>query len=392
MTSRSSISLIDIVIVLGLWFCALVNILSPSLNRVALYAVIPGLFLLSLLRNGGFRTNSYLTLEGFLCLFCVCSLFWAKYQDATEKELHQVVGVFLLSFVFAVNAKKPGLVPFLYITYLFLMANCLIYAETHILTDRMSSLYGERLNDDVLDANTFSYYSVFCTFITFLFSRYKNIFGKGMLMLFIIMIPFTFYISLRTASRQILLLQVPFIVFLVFMRFFYKKHTPQLIITILLVLLLALLLSNYVFNTFTNSYLYERTQIDIEEDSRIELMKDAYKVGLEHFPLGVGSGNYIRYSYNSHFSHNTFTELWANLGIVGLILFCWMIFMFCSTQWKRYKESKDLTYISFLAFGIIFICQNMFYSFYTGLWLMGFFILVATHSETYHDINRPCKK
>ena len=137
-----SINLLDIIIVLGLWFCALVNILSPALNRVALYAVIPSLFLISVLRNGGFRTNAYFVALCWLCLLCVWSLCWAEFKDATKSELHQLLGVFLLSFIMAVNAKKYRLIPWLYFTYLVLMANCLIYAETHILSDNMASMYG----------------------------------------------------------------------------------------------------------------------------------------------------------------------------------------------------------------------------------------------------------
>lgn len=375
--------LIDFYIVAGLWFCCFVNILSPSLNRIALYAIIPSIFVISVYRNRGFKTNVYNNYVIFLCLWCLFSYQWALFKDAAITELHQLLGVFLVTFIFASNAKHQRLIPWLYMSYLCLLANCLIYAQNHIVFAGVSAVNAERLNDDVLDANTFSYYTVFCTFLTFILSkvqfRYKNV----MFMLFLFMIPFTVYISLRTASRQILILQIPFFVALIYLGYFFRHKLWVKLRLFTIVILCYFFLYDYLWNIIENSYLYERSQLDLEQDSHIRLIENAYEIGWEHFPFGVGTGNYIEYSFSHHFSHTTYTELWANVGVVGVFLFVSLILHFCYKQWIRYRQSDDVTYLYFLAFGLVFIFQNLFYSFYTGLWLMGFFILVASHSETY---------
>lgn len=375
--------LIDFYIVAGMWFCCFVNILSPSLNRVALYAIIPSIFAISVFRNRGFKTNIYNNYVILLCLWCLFSYQWAQYKDAAITELHQLLGVFLVTFIFASNAKHQRLIPWLYISYLCLLANCLIYAQNHIVITGVSAMNAERLNDDVLDANTFSYYTVFCTFLTFILSKVRFKYKKIMSLLFFLMIPFTVYISLRTASRQILILQIPFLAVLIYLGYYFRHKLWVKFRLFFVASLLFVFLDNYLWNIIGSSYLYERSHMDLEQDSRIRLIQDAYEVGWEHFPFGVGTGNYIEYSFSHHISHTTYTELWANVGILGLILFVCLIIHFCYKQWIRYQRTKDVTFLIFLSFGLVFIFQNLFFSFYTGLWLMGFFILVASHSETY---------
>ena len=105
---------------------------------------------------------------------------------------------------------------------------------------------------------------------------------------------------------------------------------------------------------------------------------------MEHFPLGVGANNYIIYSYNKHFSHNTYVELLANEGFVGLFLYLYLLLGYMKRQYKRYKRSKDKMFLSFMIFGIFYMVDGFFYAFYSQIWLISFFILVATHSETYY--------
>ena len=62
--------------------------------------------------------------------------------------------------------------------------------------------------------------------------------------------------------------------------------------------------------------------------------------------------------------------------------------MFITSQWKRFWKYRDKTYLVFLVCGLIYLFDNFFYVFYVDLWLIGFFILLASHSETYFNYKK----
>ena len=53
-------------------------------------------------------------------------------------------------------------------------------------------------------------------------------------------------------------------------------------------------------------------------------------------------------------------------------------------QIRRYKKFKDKYFLVFGFFGLFYIIDGFFYVFYAQIWLISFFILVATHSDTYY--------
>ena len=370
----------------SLFFCAGVNVLSEGLNAIALYLVIPALFGMSYLSNKGLKTNDYMKTLTWLYVWALVSTTWAKYPDSANAELHQILGAFLLCFIMAVNAKNEKLIPILYSAFIVLLLNCWIYARTHIVMSGVLAANEERMNDRVLDANTFAYYTIFCTFLIYILEVYvKNInYKKIIRAAFLLMLPISFITALMTASRQLLLLEVPFFLVLFYLRYYFNRKSNNKFTVVFFCFILILFLAPKVFDIYTSSYLYERSTMSIAEDTRSLLIEDAIRVGKDHFPLGVGAGNYVNYSFNHHISHNSYTELWANLGIVGLLLYVYMLVRLLIVQYKRYQKTKDSTFLAFSAFALVFICHQMFYTFYAGLWLMGFFILVATHSETYY--------
>jgi O-antigen ligase len=199
------------------------------------------------------------------------------------------------------------------------------------------------------------------------------------------MIPVTFIVALLTASRQVLIIQIPLITILLYIRYLRKTKIITKIIFLVVAFTGVLLAAPYISDIYEDSYLKTRNEMDIRDDGRMVLLKDAIDVGNRYFPIGVGPGNYIFYSQNRLFSHNTYTELYANEGVIGLWLYVWMVLLFIKRQWHRYKTSYDKQYLVFLVFGIIYIFDGFFYVFYPHLWLMGMFMLVAGHSETYYN-------
>jgi len=244
-------------IFLALLFCACVQYFSESLNSVALYAILPVSFIISFVHNRGLRTNKYESILLILCAWAFASFFWATYPEAAVVELHQLIGVVMLSFVIAVYAKSSLNIELIYLVFLFLLISCWVYAKFNILPE-MSEY--DRMNDATLDANTFSYFTSFCTFGIYMLgicvgSQEKQHFYK---MLFLLMIPISFVTSLLTASRQILLIQIPFCLALTYLRYFYHQNSPRKLKLFVVFILVFLLLSPIAISLFNNSYLHER--------------------------------------------------------------------------------------------------------------------------------------
>lgn len=384
MINRKTFS--KVTIVLCLYFAAFISLLSDALNVIALYMAIPLAFLLSFIKCERIAPNRYMTLLVLVYVWDCISSLWALYPAAAYVELKRVLGAFLLTYIMAVNGRERNMLKYLYVTFIILYIGAWIYASQSGLI--MAELDGkERLNDAKLNANTMAYYTFYVTFACFCLSsvvdsKFWSIIWKY---LFLVMIPLSFYVALVTASRQVLLIQVPLISFLLFERYYRQAGKKTRMLFIGVSVLTILLVAQRLIDIYDNSYLATRAETDISEDSRSKLLLDAIKVGFDHFPFGVGAGNFKHYSYNGGFSHCSYTELFANNGIVGFGLYVALLYRFIKLQWKRYRWTKDRQIMVFLFFGLIFAFYQFFYVFYTDLWLIAFFVLVATHADLYFN-------
>jgi O-antigen ligase len=59
---------------------------------------------------------------------------------------------------------------------------------------------------------------------------------------------------------------------------------------------------------------------------RTELLKRAFEVAGNNLVIGVGIGNYPFYSLRQRMAHNSYLEIWAELGLLGLIAYLTMLF------------------------------------------------------------------
>ncbi len=379
-------NLVSVVIVSCLWFAAFASLYSDSLNSVALYVVLPIAFILSLLRNGcSLATNTYMKKLIMLYIWCLLACLWATNLDLALRDMRQILGTFLIAFIFVVNSKDQRLLPWLYGSYIVLFASAWWYAKTHILIDIGDERF--RLNDEKLNANTMAYYLFYVTFLIYVLGEIvcKSFLKKMWGGIFWLMLPLSFLTAFLTASRQVLIIQVPLILFLLYIRYIKDKNLKKKILFSIFMLAVIIYFTPFLLEQYDNSFLATRSELKMEDDPRSKLLRDAINVGWENFPLGVGPANYIHYSPHKQFSHNTYTELWANLGIIGLALYLWLLWSFVRTQWQRYKFFRKKEFLIFLLFGIIFAFDGIFYVFHNGVWLMSFFILVATHSEVYYQ-------
>lgn len=385
--SKIRILSIDSIVILLLAFSAFASYGSDSMNRIALYVAIPISLVLSILRYGVGRICSYYKYFILMLLWVFISVLWAKDSTLAMRQIQQLAGVFLICSTIIIVGQNNSNIPALYVVYMFIYVSMWNYIRQNLLG--VIDISDSRMEDEKLNANMVAYYTFYFTFILFILGeilkseRIKRVLS----ILFFLMIPASFIIALLTASRQVLLIQIPLLTVLVYVRYVKGSSIIKKVALVLFASVVLALSLDYVDSVYQQSYLALRNEKELEDDVRVQLMKDSFHVGVDHFFTGVGAGNYVKYSFDGHFSHNTFLELFANTGIIGAMLFIVMVFSFAIRQWRRYLVHKDRMFLFFFVFGVFFILDQFFYVFYTKLWLMGFFFLVATHSDNYFRLS-----
>ena len=328
----------------------------------------------------------------WLCVLCCwigLTYFGAYNQIVAQDQMKAILGVILLSSIISNLAKKTNIVLWLYLIYICLFITAVNYAQTNIL-----NVIGEneRASDDVLNANLLAYYTFYVSCAIYVLGDCikKTSLRKIMRCLFFSLIFISVWIALITASRQVLVIQIPLISILLIIRYGRDKRYNKLFYVILIAILFTLFSSNILDTIFDGSLLQERYEVALDDDERAHVLREAINVGNNHPLFGVGPGNFVLQSKHHVFSHCSYTELYANSGIPAVIIFVLMIWYYISRQLKRYRTSKDPMYLFFMFVGIFFAIDNFFYVFYPSMWLMSFFILVASHSETYYMQQKNC--
>ena len=374
------------VIIIAVLFASLVS-LTTTLNSIALYIAIPIAFLLSLKASGKVVINGYFKIYIYLCLWLLFTSLLATDIAVAFREMKQVLGALMLSYIVYVAAYNDKTRPWMYIAFITLYFSAIYYANTHILYMGWDISGQDRVNDEVLNANKLAYYNFYATIAIYILAELiakNNLLNKIFRVLFLVMIPLSFWIALVTASRQVLIIQIPTLVILGYIRYFRNRSATSTVLAMIVVIGVAIMAASRVSDIYSGSYLAERNEISLSEDSRPKLMANAIKVGLEHPLVGVGPGNFMYYSYNKHYSHCTYTELFANTGFLGFLLYAILVLRLFTVNYKRYRETKDKHYLVYITFALIFIIYNLFYVFYKDMWLTAFFMLVASDSESYY--------
>ena len=360
-------------------------------NQIALYVFWPLVLVFTGINIKSIYNKEYCVYYIRLWLFFILSWILAINETFAFAEIKMMLGVLLAVVTFYTLGNKYKNIPWMYGSFIVFYIGMIYYIyRNDLLAD--FDYQTQRLDAENLNANFFGYYTFYLTFSVFIMrdiitvNRIKKIFEW----LFFLMVPLSAIIALLTASRQILIVQIPIISLLLLVRYNDKNKRRNLFFALLLLIFVWIAFGHRIENIFDNSMLNQRAQMDTGEDARTVHLIRAIQIGCENLIFGVGPGCYKHFSGGT-FSHCSYTELFANYGLCAALFYIWMLFHFVKTQWNRYKIYNDKVFLSFCTFGVIFIIDNMFYVFYTGMWLMAFFFLVVIHSEHYY-LNLKSKK
>ncbi len=360
---------------------------NAGLNRIALYLAIPLAFVCSFISAGNsFSKNRYLRIVILLYLWIGFTILTSRYFSVSIAHISPIVGCVLLCFIVSNLARKPHLIPWIYLAYSLLLVEAIIYTKNNILVLGYD-ISSARADDENLNANTLSYYLFYATIAFYIVRDYfsnKSV-RKFFSILFLLMVPVSFFVAIIAASRQALIIQIPLLTILIWIRYFVGTKVTTKIFAIVCALIAYFVASDKIMSTYDNSYLSSRNEGAYEEDIRVVLIKEAIDVGCENPLVGLGPGGFAQYNSYDLFSHCTYTELFANSGLFALLIYVYLIFSFIARQFKRYRIYKDKAYLIFLTFGVLYAIYQFFYVFTSDLWLISFFVFVGAHSEIYYS-------
>lgn len=357
--------------------------LEGSFLQIALHILLPIVFLVvvffcirDLLPNPSLKKYLYL-----LAWLGIASLF-AYNRDVAFRDMIKIASGFFLSLSIYHLLQVEGNVKWLYLIIISSFASMMYYASINI-GFMIAQEFQDRLQDDVLNANMFAYFLFYASFATYLLLR--PLFSKVKFIEILIVIGLLIlsaWISLMTASRQVLYLQIPFLACLFSvgkLRFSFKN-----IFAILMIVLIVYFVGLPFFeSSYSESLLADRSAISFQEDSRSTILMEAIKCGLSHPLFGVGPSNFVLVNRYHIFSHNCYAELFAGGGFVALVLYVTIIWINLKMQLERYRITKDNFYMYHFIFQLFFAIDNMLYVQINSLWLMGFYFVSVGHSDFY---------
>lgn len=160
-------------------------------------------------------------------------------------------------------------------------------------------------------------------------------------------------------------ISISLICFFIFRRYFVSLHLGASMRTkIGVIILLIFLFSSFCF-LFSTKDFSERSSLS----SRVTIWQSAGTILKDNWVLGIGPGTfqekYLEYQkyfppyleWASPQPHNIFLAFWLQTGIIGLIGFLWLIFIFFKNVWQNKKDGivflSGVLMIYTLAHGII---------------------------------------
>jgi hypothetical protein len=292
-----------------------------------------------------------------------------------------------IMYSFAVRSQSTKNDFALFLTYAFLFVSTFVYLY---ITGNMSALdtTTDRLEGEHMNGNDIAYFLfAFIISITIAVNQSNNSTSFIRLLISVSMIILSIWCAIVTGSRQILVVVLPMT--MVSSIYILSNGDKSKIGRKLFFLIIGTIITVAIFmvffsETFVQSNLMFRMQENMQEDSRIELLRRAFRAGLSHPFLGVGTGCFGAYNRGA-FSHCTYTELFANSGLIPMLAYIYMVIAFIGDQRKLFKVTKNKVFEYLIIIGVFWAIYNFFYAFHMAAWIISFFFLLIGYSENKYN-------
>ncbi|WP_324027964.1 O-antigen ligase family protein [Maribacter sp. BPC-D8] len=329
----------------------------------------------------------------FLTLFILSliTIYYYKGYDEYTTSLSSLFGAVISAYIVIGLVTNVNYSIYFHIGYilsiLFLFGIMVI--NGNITTDFASALaVRDRF---LLNANAYSYFCVFANFSLFyLYLKFKN----RLILILLLVLPLLFLIiAFTTQSRAgLLLITLINICFWIFVNKPKTINSFYKVFRKLIILISILLLAFQFIKIYEGSRIQNRVEIkENTKDSRELLIEKGIEVFQENPIFGVGLGQFPLYNKFGLFTHNSYTEILAEQGLVGGILLFSLFLIPTFKSYRNYRrDKKNPLYKFYLLFFITFLIYNNFYVFYKFPFSMMYFFLIITlqKRDTTFQINR----
>lgn len=356
-----------------------------QLNAMGLYIIIPFSFIVTYFAGKKDLALNYshkiLLVVYVWILLCIP---FAVYADVASKMFSKIAGCVLLTFTVSRLCKNTFARVMLLLIPLLYLASAWYYAYNNLF--EVVSFGDERLNEEGgLNANVFGYYTFYSIFSIYLFGDiFEGRIARFCRILLLFAGPLVFITAMYTCSRQILVISMPFWIALLMLRYF-KFTKKSVFYSVLIVFLTVYLFNNYGSAIYEDSLLQKRSEQSFQVDERAEIIEDCLELGFANPVHGVGPLNAKLFTRSQRMAHNSFLELFADTGYLGMFLFVAFVLSFLLTQSMRYYLSRDKAFLTMILFGLFWLAYQFFYVFYDNMWLIMYFILISLVSDYYYE-------
>ena len=359
-----------------------------ELGQVGTIVVIPlGFFYFFILKPG--RILPILSVKPLFWyiiffLFASFSILYSIDSDAaleTQKKMLVVLLFTISVFAYALNSIKAVKV--------FFIANVIVLfiLILYVLKLGVSINSTDRLEDTIITPNTYGYYVFTGLSSLFMLYPYRQNRKQKILYLILLVLGCIFSIMLVVASASrgasiivgLLIIGNVFIISTASKKGILKKVIVSIVFVVSTFYLSDFLNDNYL----DDSYLLTRfNALEERETPRQFHVRKALEIGSEHPFAGVGAGNYAiipKKIEQGSFSHNTFTEVFANFGLFGVFIYLSILFKIGFKIRKNVKtNNKKMRVINYqiLFFFFLFLLYNTLYIVYLTTIFMHFLFVV----------------
>lgn len=357
-------------------FVANAEVLPQSVISICLYAFV-FLGAVSLVVSKSLVVhNLYVVWYG---IFCASSFVWVPISlsywpgNVWGDTIYQMAVGLLISLAFTqfLKSKKDiNLLAYAYVLSAVLLM-ILLAVQGRLEED-------DRLGETVMgNANTFAtMYMVAVIFAFWLLLNRKKILER---LLLCVAVAVIFYGLLLSGGRKFIL--VPFLVLYIMLLLRKDKRGRSHIIRY--TVLIAVLLLGLIWLMMENEMLYEvvgyrmeylfnmlrgEGAIGASNAMRKNLMNLAFEKGFESPIWGHGFDsfkNLAQQKLNFYaYSHNNWTEIWYNYGLIGLIAYYWLYVKLAIGLWKLKKVAPDMASFGIACIVSIFVFEYGAVSYY----------------------------
>lgn len=347
--------------------------------QLCLYAAIPAMILYTFLkrRSSVFRCKYWKTYTMVMILILLSTIV-NDFNAEAKSILVPITATYLVSlsiYGLSVNGNNSRILCIAFIGLYISLMYATITGESFVSNFDYAN-ESDRRSNTVLNSNQYAYFSLFAIMATRILIGYKDKIGAfAKITIYTVLLIAACYTAFMTASRQVLLLEIPLIGY-----FFYHdflKHGNSVYRGLFFISIAVLLLYGLplFFQIYDNSYLAVRSVGPVSEDTRTALMLAALDLGFEYPIFGVGL------NADTAFSHCTYTHLFSRCGFLCFLLYAYMILNAIIVQYKRKVLTHDSYYSILSVCLILFAIANFFYSYIDQPYMLPILFLLIGESD-----------